>query len=269
MTPPRRSNRVRIVFALAVCAVLASDSESMGGNSPPAKKARVDDPNSPDYRVPSVEHRGGTERDKLVADTKKTLNAMKPPYGKKEEGDLFVVGTIELRDHHASVDFVIQEGVQKAAEFIADFVLGKTPGEIREWRAFNRAKAMKNAEVLRAKAKAESVEGKLTAFKLDTKGKKSPDDYFVVGTADLNTNTLHADIRFEILNGIKATADFIIDFILNRPKDHTGEWHVFYRAHTEAQATDYRQQMRDWYDNLQSQRSRIAAIYNAKTTARC
>ena len=91
----------------------------------------------------------------------------------------------------------------------------------------------------------------------------------MVGTADLNTATQHADIRFEILHGIKATADFLIDFIFNRSKDHKGEWHVFYRAANEAKATDYRQQMRDWYDNLQSQRAQIAAIYNAKTTARC
>jgi len=194
---------------------------------------------------------------------------MKPAYGKKEEGDLFVVGTIDLRDHHAIVEFAIKEGVQKTAEFIVEFLLGKTTGEIREWRAFHRAKTMKAAEVLLAKAKAESVEGKLGVFKLNTKGKKSPEDYFIVGTADLNTTTLHVDIRFEILNGIKDTADFIIDFILNRPKDHLGKWEVFYRAHTEAQAIDYRQQMRDLYDNLQSQRARIAAIYNAKTTARC
>ena len=100
-------------------------------------------------------------------------------------------------------------------------------------------------------------------------GKKSLDDYFVVGTADVNSATQHADVRFEILGGVKSAADFLIDFIFNRPKDHKGEWHVFYRAPTEAKAIEYRQQMRDWYDSLQAQRAQIAAIYKAKTTARC
>jgi hypothetical protein len=91
----------------------------------------------------------------------------------------------------------------------------------------------------------------------------------VVGTADMNPRTQNADIRFEVLNGVKSAADFLIDFIFARPKDHKGEWHVFYRARTEAQATTYRQQMRDWYDSLEAERAQLAAIYNAKTTRRC
>ncbi|MGO9114558.1 MAG: hypothetical protein ACLP9L_35530, partial [Thermoguttaceae bacterium] len=149
------------------------------------------------------------------------------------------------------------------------FVLDKGPREVREWRVFARAKTAKAAEVLRAKAKSESIEDQLAAFKLSTRGKKSPDDYFVIGTADMNSATLNADIRFEILNGVKKAADFLIDFIFNRPKNHKGEWHVFYRAHTEAEAIEYRQQMRDWYDSLEAERARLAAIYNAKTTRRC
>ena len=92
---------------------------------------------------------------------------------------------------------------------------------------------------------------------MSTSGKKSPDDFFVIGTADLNTTTQHADIRFEILNGVKNAADFLIDFIFNQPKNHQGEWHVFFRGHTEAQAVEYRQKMRDWYDNLEAQRASL------------
>jgi hypothetical protein len=234
---------------------------------PPAKKAKGVDPNSPDYRPPA----DNEDRDKLLDSIKVTLNntATKPAHSKKSDDDFFVVGTIDLKKRHAIVDFVIKEGVQKAADFIADFVLGKERGAIREWRIFARAKTMKAAEVLRLKAKSESIEDRLIAFKRNTSGKKTPDDFFVVGTADLNPVTENADIRFEVLAGVKAAADFLINFIFNRPTDHKGEWHVFYRAGTEAQATDYRQQMRDWYDSMEAQRAEMAAIYNAKTTVRC
>jgi hypothetical protein len=217
-----------------------------------------------------AEHKEGPERDKLLDSIKKTLNDTTPkPRSKKSDDDLFVVGTIDLRNHHAIVDFLIKEGVQQTADFIADFVLSKEPGAVREWRVFARTKTIKAAEVLRAKAKSESIEDQLAAFKLTPPSKKSPDDYFVVGTADLNLSTSHADIRFEILGGVKNAADFIIDFNFNRPKNHQGEWHVFYRAHTESKAVEYRQAMRDWYDSLEAQRAQMAAIYKAKTTARC
>ena len=98
---------------------------------------------------------------------------------------------------------------------------------------------------------------------------KTGEKTIVAGTADLDTITEHADIRFEILKGVKKTTDFLLDFILNRPKEHKGDWHVFFRGKTEAEAIAYRQKLRDWYDTMESQRARIAEIYNAKTTARC
>ena len=236
--------------------------------SPPAKQASSDDPNSPDYRPPE-RAQGGPERDELLTTVKQKLDTFKPGLGKKADEDFFVVGTIDLQNHHAIVDFVIKDGVQQTADFIADFVFDKPPGAIHEWRVFARAKTMKAAEAQRLKAKSQSIEDQLIAFKLNTPGKKSLDDFYVIGTADMNSLTQHADIRFEILTGVKKASDFLIDFIFNRPKNHKGEWHVFYRAHTEAQAIDYRQQMRDWYDSMEAQRAEIAAIYDAKTTARC
>ena len=262
-----------------VCSFRVSDrdgrSNSVAGqdtDTPPLKKhaSRVD-PNSPDYQLRGNEHKGGGDRESLLASIKEKLDGadIKPPHSKKAEDDYFVLGTIDLQDKHATVDFLIKQGVQKTTDFIVEFVEGKAAGAIREWRVFARAKNMKAAEVLRLKAKATSIEDQLVAFKKNTAGKKSPDDYFVIGTADLNSITAHAHVRFEILVGIKAAADFLINFIFNRPKSHKGEWHVFYRAGTEAQATDYRQQMRDMYDPMEAQRSQMAAIYHAKTTARC
>jgi hypothetical protein len=272
MTLLRRLGCEEIWLAVAVFVIGTAVSNNVAGMPPPAKQARSDDPTSPDYRYRvRSEYEGGTDRDKLLASIKETLGTFmsKPSHTKKGGEDLFVVGTIDLQNRHATVDFVIKEGVQQTADFIADFVLGKAPDAIREWKVFSYARTMKVAEGLRAKAKSESVESRLAVFKRSTAGRISTDDYFVVGTADLNLATLHADIRFEILSGVKTAADFVIDFIFNRSETHKGEWHVFFRARTEAEATEYRQQLRDWYDSLAAQRAQIAAIYRAKTTARC
>ncbi len=274
MTSLRRSGCVEIWLALAVFWIGTAVSNSVAGKSPPANQPGStqpgsDDPSSPNYRLPGNEHKATADRDKLVAAIKEKLDSFKPIRAKKADDDLFVVGTIDLQNHHAVVDFPIKKGVQETADFIADFVLGKVQGEIRIWEVFGRAKEMKLAEGLQKKAKAESIESRLDAFRLSTSGKKSSDDYFVVGTADLDTSTLNADIRFEILNGVKAAADFIIDFIYNQPQYHQGEWHVFFRGHTETQAIAYRQKMRDLYDSMEAERARLAAIYNAKSTVRC
>ena len=271
----RRLGCLEVWLAVAVFAIGAAVSSSVAGqepdNSPPAKQAGSDDPSSSNYHSSATGNQAGAERDKLLVAIKATLEAFKPKpaHTKKGDDDLFVVGTIDLVNHHAAVEFVIKQGLEPTADFIADFVLGKEADAIRQWHAFGRAKTMKVAEALRAKAKSESVEDQLVAFKLNTMGKKTPDDYFVIGTGDLNEATSHADIRFEILKGVKNSADFLIDFMFNRPKDHLGEWHVFFRAHTEAQATDFRQQLRQWYDTLAAQREQLAAIYHAKSTARC
>ena len=263
----RRLSCVEIWIAVAVFLIGTAVSSTVVAK-PHAKQADIDDPSSPNY-VPPGATTSGADRDKTLADIKQTLDTFKPGFGKKADDDLFVVGTIDLKNHHAAVDFVIKNGVQQTADFIADFVAGKVKGVVREWRVFGRAKNLKAAEFLRDKAKSQSIEDQLAAFKVTPAGKKSPDDYFVVGTADLNLKTKHADIRFEILDGVKTAADFLIDYIFNQASNHKGEWHVFYRARTKVEAIDYRQQLRNWYDSLEAQRSQIAAMYNAKTTKRC
>lgn len=259
----RRLLRVCTGVAFLFVAVVSNAS----GQS--SQSAGSEDPNSPTYHLPAQKPQTGADRGALLASVIEKLNEFKPAGAKKADDDFFVVGTIDLKDHHAAVDYLIKQGVQKTADFIVEFMSGKAPGTVREWRVFARANNLKAAQTLVAKAKSESIESRLAAFKRNRQGKKSPDDFFVIGTADMNNTTLHADIRFEILAGVKNAADFLIDFIFNRPKNHKGEWHVFYRGGTEAEATDYRQQMRDWYDSMEAQRAQLAAIYNAKSTARC
>lgn len=266
MSLSRRVNCVR-VFCLASALLIGA----VGSAFAQEEASPGDDPSNPNYRTytPNQPKVSNLDRDRLIAEQRETLNALKPTFGVKADNDFFVVGTISLKDHKADVQYTIKEGLQEAAEFIVDFTLDKQKGEIRDGRVFGRAKTMVAAEAIEKQARAQSVEGQLSLFKLSVRGKRSPDDSFVIGTADMNCATLHADIRFEVLCGVKSAADFIIDFQMNRPQNHKGEWHVFWRVPTEDEAIAYRQQMRDWYDNLEKQRSQIAAIYKARTTARC
>jgi hypothetical protein len=208
-------------------------------------------------------------RAKLVASITEELSQLKPAGGKREENDWFAFGTIDLQDHQAKVEYPIVQGLRKTAEQIADFMSTKPEDAVRQYRIFGRSKTEKLAQGIVRKARAQSIEGQLEIFKITPPGKRSDDDTFVVGTGVLFKSTRHADIRFEIVKGVKATGNFLLDFILTPEQNTEREWHVFFRCRTEDQATEYRTQLRQWYDTLEAQRSQIAAIYHAKTTRRC
>ena len=227
------------------------------------------DPDNTEYR-PEGGRSKGAKREEMVDTVEKQFAALKPAGGgKKEETDFFVAATIDLVDHKATVDYPVVEGLRKASEQIADFVLDAPENGIRRWRAFGRAKTQKAAEGLRKNARSQSIEGQLDAFKLSRAGRKSPEDYFVVGTAELFKATQHADVRFQVLNGTSATASFLLDFILSGDSNTQRQWHVFFRAKTDEDANKYIQQLREWYDSQESQRAQIAQIYHARTTRRC
>ena len=77
------------------------------------------------YHLPAQKPQTETDRIALPASVIEKLNEFKPAGAKKADDDFFVVGTIDLKDHHAVVDYLIKQGVQKTADFIVDFVLGK------------------------------------------------------------------------------------------------------------------------------------------------
>ncbi|MGD0899591.1 MAG: hypothetical protein ABR915_17310 [Thermoguttaceae bacterium] len=123
--------------------------------------------------------------------------------------------------------------------------------------------------MLAKNARARSIEGKLEAFKPTKPGRKSPDDYFVVGTGELFPTTQHADIRFHVVGGTKPTASMLLEFILAGSDKTQRMWHVFDRFRSQADADTFIAQLRNWYDTMEQQRAQMAAIYNAKTTRRC
>ena len=167
----------------------------------------------------------------MIDTVEKEFAALKPAGGgKREDSDFFVAATIDLVDHKATVDYPIVEGLRKASEQLADFMLDQPEGGLRRWKAVGRSKSLKAAEGLRKNARNQSIEGQLENFKLMRSGRKSLEDFFVVGTAELFKETQHADVRFQILNGTKATASFLLDFILSGDSQTQRQWHVFFRA---------------------------------------
>ncbi|MGA2620588.1 MAG: hypothetical protein ABSF26_23445 [Thermoguttaceae bacterium] len=249
----------------------AEQSPLPGAVKKPAQRSPAGDTDRADY---SPEDAGPVHNAKwleLVESAQKKLDAQKPAgSAKKEAGDFFVIGTIDLEGHKAIVDYPIQQGLRKAAEKAADFMAAKPAGAIRVWKEFGRAKNAKAAEVLQRKARSQSIEGQLEAFKpAKGSGRKTLDDFFVVGTAEVFPIAERADVRFQVVGGTQPTASFLLDFILRGTGQTTREWHVFFRAKTQDEADKYIAQLRNWYDTLETQRAQIAQIYHAKTTRRC
>ncbi len=225
----------------------------------PAKRSSAGNPNRADY---SPEDNGPAHDAKwleLVESAQKKLDAQKPAGScKKEAGDFFIIGTIDLEGHKAIVDYPIQQGLRKAAELAADFMAAKPAGAIRVWKEFGRAKSEKAAEVLQRKARSKSIEGQLEAFRpAKGGGRRSLDDFFVVGTAKVFPVVERADVRFQVVGGTQPTASFLLDFILSGTGKTTRAWHVFFRRKTQDEADKYIAQLRNWYDTLEAQRARL------------
>ena len=250
-------------------AVPGSDSDQPPVVKKKGKKAAAADPNSSDYQSEDSRHSNSGKREALIGTIEKDFDAMKSLGKKDNDADYFVYGTIDIQDHKAAVEYPIEQGMRKAAEAVADFMLDKPARAVRQWKSFGRAKNMKAAEFIKKKARDQSIEGQLEAFKLTKAGKKTLEDYFVVGTAELFPITENADVRFQVTGGTKDTASFLLDFILAGKKETKRQWHVFFRAKTQAEADKYIAQLRSWYDSQEQQRAQIAAIYHARTTRRC
>jgi hypothetical protein len=239
--------------------------------APAKKRARLaasDDPESPGYKSAGAR---GKAWEALEASAERDLSALKLAGGGKKDDatDLFVLQTTNIEDHEATVEYPIRKGLRQAAEFVADFMAGKSKRVFRKWDPVARAKTEKIAEAQAKIARKKSVEGKLEDFKPSKSGRKSLDDYFVVGTGELYPLKQHADVRFHVVGGTKATASLILDFVLAGSDKTKRMWNVFDRFRTQADADTFIAQLRNWYDTMEQQRSKIAAIYNAKTTRRC
>jgi hypothetical protein len=268
----RVANAKSLVGRLSVLAIAVATAAAVRGGEDSRSSAR-DDPGSPGY----VSGSGGrrhtdAEREKLIAAIERSLAELKPlpPAKNAAENDYFVIGTAEMADGLTVVNFVnflTIAGQHETATAIADFLLDAGRGAKRYWQPMGRVKNETAAKKLLTRAQA--IEKQVAAFPLAHGGKKSPGDAFAVGTAELHLNNGQADIRFQVIQGTKRLADFLIAYILAAPDNTQRQWHVFSRAKTTEEADQYVAQLRSWYDALESQRQSIAAIYHARTTRRC
>jgi hypothetical protein len=99
--------------------------------------------------------------------------------------------------------------------------------------------------------------------------KKDEDDYFIVGTAELNTVTGHADVRFEVKQGQRATAEFLYRYVADTSADMVRKWHVFYRAKDDQKAQEAVMHTRNQYDQTVAYREHLKRLYKAATMRRC
>ena len=131
------------------------------------------------------------------------------------------------------------------------------PRQVPKSEALNREKTVKTIE---------KQLGKMTAA---TSKKKSVDDCWVVGTAEVQLTTQNADIRFEVRKGQRETAEFLADFILGQTPETPRQWHVFARFKSADEAELFVAARRQEFDQAEAYRQQMADIYHARTTRRC
>lgn len=113
-------------------------------------------------------------------------------------------------------------------------------------------------------------ERRLGKFKpLGKDKRKGPDDYYLTGTAVINPQTQHADVRFQVVQGQRKTAEFLVDFIAGQAEGTLNKWHVFARFKESADADQGLASARQQYDQMVAYRQEMQRIYQVLSTTRC
>lgn len=103
----------------------------------------------------------------------------------------------------------------------------------------------------------------------DSRQKDMNSDYFLVGTADLNNETKHADVKFDFKQGQQSTAEFLADYVMNESESVSHKWHVFARFKETQQAQQGLTDIRQQYDQMVAYQEQIKRIYAAASVTRC
>lgn len=253
-----------VSYAAALLAALAGASMPLPAADDSGSSSSGHRPGTSGY------HGGGTQNPAWLSSAdaiEKRLAAMPLQEAGKKPGDddFFALGLVEMTKPQPTVSFQVVRGVRKAAMAVADFLSG---GSDRQWKPVARTKTELVAKKFLTTA--QSIEKKVKAFPLTTKGgKKEADDFFAVGTAELRLLDRHADIRFQVMGGTKEVANFLVAYILAAPEGTERLWSVRFRAKTEEEAEDLVAKWRIEYDRDQARQAEIARIYNARSTTRC
>lgn len=113
-------------------------------------------------------------------------------------------------------------------------------------------------------------ERRLGKFKpLGKDKRKAPEDIYLVGTAVINPEKQHADVRFQVVQGQRKTAEFLVDFITGQAQGTLNKWHVFARFKENADAEQALASARQQYDQMVAYRQEMQRIYQVLSTTRC
>lgn len=108
---------------------------------------------------------------------------------------------------------------------------------------------------------------KLEKLKPQGKLEKAVDDFYVLGTSDVNVRSRHAEVRFSAKQGQQDVAEFLADYILAQPNGMIRQWYVFYRVKGPDQAQQALVAVRNQYDQAQRYQIQMQKIYNARAQA--
>jgi hypothetical protein len=99
--------------------------------------------------------------------------------------------------------------------------------------------------------------------------KKSPDDYYLLAVAELTLPAKHADVWFQVLQGQRKTAEFLVDYSAGASDTVLRKWHVFARFKDADEADAALAAARMQYDQMVAYRQRLEQIYSAASSRRC
>jgi len=115
----------------------------------------------------------------------------------------------------------------------------------------------------------DQLSGQLGRLKPHGTTKKDASDFFVVGTAELTQTTGHADVCFQVRQGQRETAEYLVDYVAQAPARALRKWHVFHRLKDDATAQEALEFTRRQYDQMQTYRDRLMRQYQARSMRRC
>lgn len=105
---------------------------------------------------------------------------------------------------------------------------------------------------------------------LSTKGPRGPNNYFVVGVMSLDVASKALDVKFDVHQGVRKSANEITDHLAAaEPNRVLKDYRIYARYPTSAEADAAVNAIRKQYDDLQAYRQKMLEAYNASTIRRC
>jgi len=98
---------------------------------------------------------------------------------------------------------------------------------------------------------------------------KDLEDFFLLATGDVDMKAKNADVRFMVLQGLRKTAEFIVDYLAAAPQGVMRKWHVFARFKMETEANQALASARVQYDRMVAYREQLQKIYAVQSSRRC